>query len=86
MLAKRCLFCRNKKTRKGELQKESDHKSFRNLSPRDRLRIQKQLQADEEAKRIVWVSNLRIGIAQVDVLSFSRHFVICHMDSVAMPH
>jgi len=36
-----------------ELKKESEHKSFRNLSPRDRLRLQKQRQADEEAKRIV---------------------------------
>jgi len=53
MLSKLYLFYRNKVTRKGELQKESEHKSFRNLSPRDRLRIQKQMQADEEAKRIV---------------------------------
>jgi len=53
MLVKMYLFHRNKVTRKGELLKESEHKSFRNLSPRDRLRIQKQQQADEEAKRIV---------------------------------
>jgi len=38
-----------------ELQKESEHKRYRNLPPRDRLRLRKQQQADEEAKRIALV-------------------------------
>jgi hypothetical protein len=35
-----------------ELQKESDLKRFRYLPPRDRMRMEKQKKADEEAERI----------------------------------
>ena len=35
-----------------ELMKESDLKRFRYLPPRDRMRIEKQKKADEEAERM----------------------------------
>jgi len=47
-----CLFHRKHGSKLDDLQKESEHKRYRNLPPRDRLRMKKQQQADEEAKRI----------------------------------
>jgi len=35
-----------------DIQKESDVKRYRNLPPRDRMRLQKQEKADEEARRL----------------------------------
>ena len=46
------LSVRKHASKLDELQRESEHKRYRNLPPRDRLRMKKQLQADEEAKRI----------------------------------
>jgi hypothetical protein len=35
-----------------DLQKESEDKRFKNLPPRDRMRLKKQEQADEQARRM----------------------------------
>jgi len=35
-----------------ELKKEAEEKRWRNLPPRERMRIQKQMRADEEAKKL----------------------------------
>ena len=50
------MFHRKHASKLDELQKESEHKRYRNLPPRDRLRMKKQQQADEEAKRIALVT------------------------------
>jgi len=42
----------NKSCKMDELLKESDWKRFRYLPPRDRMRIEKQKKADEEAERM----------------------------------
>jgi len=46
-----------------DLQKESEHKRYRNLPPRERLRLRKKQQADEEAKRIALVLTFVVIIA-----------------------
>ena len=46
------LFVRKEKKTIEELQRESEEKKWRNLPPRERMRIQKQRKADEEAKKL----------------------------------
>jgi len=53
------MSCRKHVSKLDELQKESEHKRYRNLAPRERLRMKKQLQAKEEAQRIVWVASYK---------------------------
>ena len=46
------LCCRKKKSRLDQLKKESEDAKWKNMSPRERMRLRKQQKADEEAKRI----------------------------------
>jgi len=46
------LLYRKQVSKLNELERESANKRYRNLPPRDRLRLKKQQQADEEARRI----------------------------------
>ncbi len=46
------LICRKKKSRLDQLKKESEEAKWKNMSPRERMRLRKQQKADEEARRM----------------------------------
>ena len=76
-----CVFFYRKHASKlDELQKESEYKRHRNLPPRKRLQMKKQQQADEEAKRIMWVAFILLW-SMVSLLPRPYIvFVTCHAE------